>query len=235
MPNLCIIPARGGSKRIPRKNIREFLGKPIIAYTIETVKKSNLFDVIMVSTEDSEISKVARNYGAEVPFIRSRENANDHATTAAVIKEVINNYAQINREFELICCCYPTAPLMTSDRLIEGFKKIQLDNIKSVFPVVAFNYPIFRSLNLDKSGLVAMNWPENLNTRSQDLPQAFHDAGQWYWIKTKEFLSSESILSEAAFGLQLDELEVQDIDNEIDWKIAELKYELIQSIKKASF
>lgn len=235
MPNLCIIPARGGSKRIPRKNIREFLGKPIIAYTIETVIKSNLFDVIMVSTEDSEISEVARKYGAEVPFIRSRENANDYATTAAVIKEVINNYAQMNREFEFICCCYPTAPLMTSDRLSEGFKKIQLDNIKTVLPVVAFNYPIFRSLKLDECGMVAMNWPENLYTRSQDLPQAFHDAGQWYWVKTKEFLSSEKILGEATYGLQLDELEVQDIDDETDWKLAELKYELIHSIKKANF
>lgn len=231
MAKLCIIPARGGSKRIPRKNIRDFLGKPIIAYSIEAAIKSNLFDVVMVSTDDSEIAEIAINYGAQVPFLRSEETSNDYANTAAVIKEVIQNYAKINQEFEYICCCYPTAPLMTSDRLREGFQKLQFDNINSVFPIVAFNFPIFRSLKLDENGLVAMNWPENLNTRSQDLPQAFHDAGQWYWMKTNVFQSTEKLMGEATYGLQLDEFEVQDIDNETDWKLAELKYELIQSIK----
>ena len=231
MAKLCIIPARGGSKRIPRKNIRDFLGKPIIAYSIEAAIKSNLFDVVMVSTDDSEIAEIAINYGAQVPFLRSEETSNDYATTAAVIKEVIQNYAKINQEFEYICCCYPTAPLMTSDRLREGFQKLQFDNINSVFPIVAFSFPIFRSLKLDENGLVAMNWPENLNTRSQDFPQAFHDAGQWYWMKTNVFQSTEKLMGEATYGLQLDEFEVQDIDNETDWKLAELKYELIQSIK----
>jgi pseudaminic acid cytidylyltransferase len=231
MAKLCIIPARGGSKRIPRKNIRDFLGRPIIAYSIEAAIMSNLFDVIMVSTDDSEISEVAIKYGAEVPFLRSEENSNDHATTAEVIREVIDKYAKINQEFEYICCCYPTAPLMTCDRLIKGFQKLQFNNVNSVFPIVAFGYPIYRSLKLDENGLVSMNWPENLNTRSQDLPKAFHDAGQWYWIKTNSFLTSEKILGEKSYGLELNELEVQDIDNETDWKLAELKYELIQSIK----
>lgn len=231
MRNLCIIPARGGSKRIPRKNIRGFHGKPIIAYSIETAIQSKLFDVVMVSTDDSEIADIAKQYGAQVPFMRSEENANDYATTAAVIKEVIDGYAQINQQFAYICCCYPTAPLMTSNRLLEGFQKLQNDNVHSVFPIVAFSYPIFRSLKMDESGLVAMNWPENLNVRSQDLPQAYHDAGQWYWIQTNAFLTTEKIMDEGAYGLLIDELEVQDIDNEIDWKLAELKYELLQSIK----
>lgn len=231
MPKLCIIPARGGSKRIPRKNIRDFLGKPIIAYTIECAIKSNLFDVIMVSTDDSEIAEIAKRYGAEVPFFRSEENANDFATTATVINEVIEEYAKINQEFEYICCCYPTAPLMTSERLISGFQRLQQDNIDSVFPIVTFDYPIFRSLKMDKKGLVVMNWPENLNVRSQDLPQAYHDAGQWYWIKTNRFIKSGKIMNKNSFGLVLKALEVQDIDNETDWKLAELKYELLQSFK----
>ena len=226
--SICIIPARGGSKRIPRKNIREFLGKPILAYSIEAAINSNLFEVVMVSTDDSEIAEIAMKYGAQVPFLRSKENATDFATTAAVIKEVINEYAKINLSFEFICCCYPTAPLVTSDRIIEGFGKLLLENVCSVFPIVAFGYPIFRSLKVDKNSMVTMNWPQYLNARSQDLPQAYHDAGQWYWIKTNVFLSTEKIISEGAYGLQLDDLEVQDIDNEIDWKLAELKYELIQ-------
>jgi pseudaminic acid cytidylyltransferase len=230
MARLCIIPARGGSKRIPRKNIRNFLGKPIIAYSIEAAIRSNLFDVVMVSTDDSEIAGVATKYGAQVPFFRSEENANDHATTAAVVKEVIIEYAKIKQEFEYICCCYPTAPLMTSDRLIEGYQKLQFDQINSVIPIVTFGYPILRSLKMDENRIVTMNWPENLNVRSQDIPLAFHDAGQWYWIKTNVFLSTEKIIGESAYGLQLDELEVQDIDNEIDWKLAELKYELLQGI-----
>lgn len=231
MSRLCIIPARGGSKRIPRKNIRDFLGKPIIAYSIDAAIRSNLFDVIMVSTDDYEISEIAIRYGAEVPFFRSEKNANDHATTANVVKEVIKNYAKLNQEFEYICCCYPTAPLMTSDRIREGFQKLQLDHVSSVFPIVAFSYPIFRSLRLVENGFIEMNWPENLNVRSQDLPQAFHDAGQWYWLKTKVFQSVGKLMDEATYGLQLDEIEVQDIDNEIDWKLAELKYELIQGTK----
>jgi N-acylneuraminate cytidylyltransferase len=231
MSNLCIIPARGGSKRIPRKNIRDFLGKPIIAYTIESAIMSNLFDVIMVSTDDSEIAEIAKKYGAQVPFFRSEENANDFATTAAVIYEVINNYAKINQEFEYICCCYPTAPLMTSDHISKGFQKLQQYNIDTVFPIAAYDYPIFRSLKMDEKGLVVMNWPDNLNVRSQDLPQAYHDAGQWYWMKTNTFIKYGKIIDENALGVLLDALEVQDIDNEIDWKIAELKYELLQSLK----
>lgn len=231
MANLCIIPARGGSKRIPRKNIREFLGKPIIAYSIEAALKSGIFDEVMVSTDDKEIAGIAQKFGAKVPFFRSEDNADDYATTADVIKEVILEYAKNNNAFENICCCYPTAPFTSSDRLIEGFKQLQNQSVNSVFPIVEFGYPVLRSLKMDDNGMVSMNWPEHLNSRSQDLPKAYHDAGQWYWIKTDVFLSTEKIIGEGAYGLHLNELEVQDIDNEIDWKLAEIKYEILQSLK----
>lgn len=231
MRNLCIIPARWGSKRIPKKNIRDFHGKPIIAYSIETAIHSKLFDVVMVSTDDSEIADIAKQYGAQVPFLRSEENANDHATTAAVIKEVINEYSQINQHFDNICCCYPTAPFISSARLHEGLRQLQSPSVSSVFPVAEFGYPILRSLKMEDDGRVSMNWPEQLNARSQDLPKAYHDAGQWYWMKTTDFLSTGKIIGENSYGLQLEAIEVQDIDNEIDWKLAELKYEILQSLK----
>ena len=231
MANLCIIPARGGSKRIPKKNIREFLGKPIIAYSIEAAFEAGIFDEIMVSTEDKEIADIAQKFGAKVPFFRSGDNADDYATTADVIKEVIIEYAKDNKEFENICCFYPTAPFTSCARLIEGYKKLQLQSVNSVFPIVEFSYPVLRSLKMDDNGMVSMIWSEHLNSRSQDLSKAYHDAGQWYWIKNNVFLSTEKIIGVGAYGLQLNELEVQDIDNEIDWKLAEIKYEYLQSIK----
>ena len=231
MRNLCIIPARGGSKRIPRKNIRDFLGKPIIAYSIEAALNSGLFEEVMVSTDDKEIAEIAQKYGAKVPFFRSEENANDFATTADVIKEVIADYTKTDKEFDNFCCCYPTAPFISSSRLHEGLKQLQSPSVSSVFPVSEFGYPILRSLKMEDDGRVSMNWPDQLNARSQDLPKAYHDAGQWYWMKTTDFLSTGKIIGEHSFGLQLEAIEVQDIDNEIDWKLAELKYELLQSLK----
>lgn len=231
MRNLCIIPARGGSKRIPRKNIRDFLGKPIIAYSIEAALNSGLFEEVMVSTDDKEIAEIAQKYGAIVPFFRSEENANDFATTADVIKEVIADYTKSDKEFDNFCCCYPTAPFISSARLSEGLKQLQSPSVSSVFPVAEFGYPILRSLMMEDDGKVSMNWPDQLNARSQDLPKAYHDAGQWYWMKTTDFLSTGKIIGENSYGLQLEAIEVQDIDNEIDWKLAELKYELLQSLK----
>jgi N-acylneuraminate cytidylyltransferase len=230
MSNLCIIPARGGSKRIPRKNIRDFLGKPIIAYSIEAALNSGLFEVVMVSTDDEEIAEISRQYGATVPFLRSSENANDFATTADVILEVLDEYLNLGSSYEHVCCCYPTAPFVTSKRLKEGLEMLQNDHVHSVFPVVEFGYPILRSLKMDTDFLVSLNWPEYLNSRSQDLPRAYHDAGQWYWLKTSSFMKSGKIMDSNSYGILLDAIEVQDIDNEIDWKLAELKYELVQSI-----
>jgi pseudaminic acid cytidylyltransferase len=231
MSNLCIIPARGGSKRIPRKNIRDFLGKPIIAYSIEAALNSGLFEVVMVSTDDEEIAEIARKSGATVPFLRSAKNANDYATTADVILEVLDEYSNMGSSYNHVCCCYPTAPFVSSKRLKEGLEMLQNDHVHSVFPVVEFGYPILRSLRMSDIGQVELNWPEHLNSRSQDLPKAYHDAGQWYWMKTSSLIESGKIMNDNAFGITLDALEVQDIDNEIDWKLAELKYELLQSLK----
>jgi pseudaminic acid cytidylyltransferase len=227
--NLCIIPARGGSKRIPRKNIKEFLGKPIITYSIVAALQSNLYDEVMVSTDDVEIAEIAKLYGANVPFTRSVLNSNDFATTSDVIVEVLGWYKEQGRKFDNVCCCYATAPFVTATRLHEGYEKLTTQKATSVFPVVAFDYPIWRSLKIDQSRRLQMNWPEHLNARSQDLPKAYHDAGQWYWINVDAFLKTKTLFTENTFGLELSPLEVQDIDNEHDWKLAELKYKLFKN------
>ncbi|MCH7412069.1 pseudaminic acid cytidylyltransferase [Belliella sp. R4-6] len=231
MPNLCIIPARGGSKRIPRKNIKDFLGKPIIAYSILEAIKSSLFDEVMVSTDDKEISEIAIKYGAKVPYLRSSINSNDLATTADVIEEVLSYYAASGQCFEFACCIYPTAPFVRSENLNEGFLKLIQKKADSIFPIVQFEYPIWRGLRKNEKENVSMVWPENINERSQDLELVYHDAGQWYWLDTKSFLNSKQLFSSNSLGLELSPLQVQDIDNLHDWNIAELKYEYLQSIK----
>ncbi|RZS98264.1 pseudaminic acid cytidylyltransferase [Cecembia calidifontis] len=231
MSKLCIIPARGGSKRIPRKNIRDFWGKPIIAYSIEAALQSGLFDKVMVSTDDEEIAGVSVKYGAEVPFMRSASTADDFATTADVLAEVLKKYENEGISFEYACCCYATAPFTTAQRLAEGFNKLITENADSVFPISAFSYPIFRSFKRSDDGRVGMIWPENLNKRSQDFPEAFHDAGQWYWFVVDRFLKSGQLFTNNSIGLEISTLEVQDIDNEHDWHLAELKYGYLQSIK----
>jgi N-acylneuraminate cytidylyltransferase len=224
MANLCIIPARGGSKRIPRKNIKPFLGTPIIGYSINLALQSGLFDEVMVSTDDAEIAEVAKTFGAQVPFPRSAENANDFATTMAVLNEVLAAYAKQGKSFESVCCIYPTAPLITQKALKEGFEKLISGGFASVYPVAPFAYPIWRSLKIEE-GKTKMNWPEFANARSQDLPKAYHDAGQWYWFVPAKI--GESLYSENSGAVVLSEMEVQDIDSETDWQMAELKYERI--------
>jgi pseudaminic acid cytidylyltransferase len=221
MSNLCIIPARGGSKRIPRKNIKDFLGKPIIAYSIEAAQKSELFDEIMVSTDDSEISETAKKYGAKVPFLRSNENANDFATLADVIDEVKAEYLAINKKFENICCILPTAPLVTVENIQKAYDILNSKKVDSIRPVVRFSYPIQRAVKLDYTGRVNMFNPEHQNTRSQDLEPAFHDAGQFYWMKYDAGLRGTN-----KYGFEISETSVQDIDTEEDWKIAEMKYKI---------
>ncbi|MFD3293593.1 pseudaminic acid cytidylyltransferase [Aquirufa sp. KTFRIE-69F] len=229
--NICIIPARGGSKRIPRKNIKNFLGKPIITYSIEQALKSGLFEEVMVSTDDSEIANIALKSGANVPFFRTEKNSNDFATTAEVLIEVIKNYSENGFEYDNICCCYPTAPFVNTDRLIEGFELLNKEQVDSVLPISSFDYTIWRSLKENENSYLSFNWDEFEDSRSQDLPQVFHDAGQWYWIKTKSLFTHNKIITPFTRGLLLSSLEVQDIDNIHDWKIAELKYEYLQSIK----
>jgi len=229
MKNLAIIPARGGSKRIPRKNIKDFLGRPIIAYSIEAALQSGLFEEVMVSTDDEEIAQVARQYGANVPFLRSSKTADDFATTAQVLEEVILLYQQQGRSFETACCIYPTAPLLSPAALQKGYQLLQEKNYDSLFPVLRFSFPIWRSLKLEE-GKVHLNWPEYLNHRSQDLPPAFHDAGQFYWFNIASFRTKQALYTDNTGALELDELEVQDIDNETDWKLAELKYKLLHHL-----
>ncbi len=225
MGNLAIIPARGGSKRIPRKNIKDFLGKPIISYSIEAALNSKLFDEVMVSTDDDEIAEVAIKYGAKVPFLRSIKNSDDYSTTMDVIKEVIINYkTKMNSEFEYGCCIYPTAPLVKIEHLKIGYNKLISSDYLTVFSAVEFSYPIWRGLSINDDSTAKMIWPQHLNDRSQDLKKVYHDAGQWYWFKTKEL--SDSFFSGKIAVIKLDETEVQDIDNLTDWKLAELKYKI---------
>ncbi len=231
MSNVLIIPARGGSKRIPRKNINSFLGKPIIAYSIEAAIESNLFDEIMVSTDDKEIAAAAIKYGAEVPFLRSKINSNDHATTFDVIEEVISTYKSLNKTFDFTCCLYACAPFVTADKLVKAFQLLQKQNFDSVFPIVPFGFPIQRALKRDQQNRVSARNPEFNLTRSQDLEQNFHDTGQFYWMNTERCLEKKAVLTDNTGCIVVSEMDAQDIDTEIDWKLAELKYELIQSLK----
>jgi N-acylneuraminate cytidylyltransferase len=225
--NICIIPARGGSKRIPRKNIKLFLGKPIIAYSIEAAINSKIFDEIMVSTDDIEIATIAKEYGAKVPFFRSEKNSNDFSTTAVVIEEVIFEYKKFGKYFDQICCCYPTAPFITPERLTQGLELLENNEVESVFPIVEFDYPILRSFKLNDSKYLDYNWPEYINSRSQDLPISYHDSGQWYWIKAAAFKAYGNLFTPKTKAIQLSTTEVQDIDNENDWNLAELKFRKI--------
>jgi pseudaminic acid cytidylyltransferase len=228
MANLAIIPARGGSKRIPRKNIKDFMGKPIIAYSIETAIKSGLFDEVMVSTDDKEIAEVALKYGAKVPFFRSKENADDYATTTAVLQEVLEAYKKLGKTYKSVCCIYPTAALATSADLVEGYKKLISQKPDFVYPVIAFSYPVLRGVYIDNEGNLKMKWPEYLNTRSQDLEQVYHDSGQWYWYNWESLYNNKI---EIIKPIIIDEFKAQDIDNESDWMLAELKYQILQNNK----
>jgi pseudaminic acid cytidylyltransferase len=223
--SIAIIPARGGSKRIPRKNIKNFLGKPIIAYSIEAALKSKLFDEVMVSTDDNEIAEISKSLGASVPFFRSESNSNDHAGTVDVLVEVLKQYESLGHIFDYACCIYPTAPFITPQILETGFYTVQ--DYDTIFPIVRFSYPIQRALQ-KSHGKTAMIWPENIAKRSQDLPEAFHDAGQWYWFNVHNFISCKKLWTDNSHGIEISELEAQDIDNESDWQIAEMKYELLK-------
>jgi N-acylneuraminate cytidylyltransferase len=232
MSRIAIIPARGGSKRIPRKNIRPFLGKPIIAYSIEAALNSGLFDEVMVSTDDEEIASIAKAYGAEVPFLRTIENADDHATLADVLIEVLSQYEILGKNFSEFACILPTAPFIIAERLKEGFVLLNQKNYSTIFPVLRFSYPIQRALELNsKTGNVQLIWPENLDKRSQDLPPAFHDSGQFYCGRVCAMQREKVLFTENSGIIELCEMEVQDIDTENDWKLAELKYKILNELK----
>ena len=226
MKSVAIIPARGGSRRIPRKNIRDFLGKPIIAYPIAVAIESGCFDEVVVSTDDAEIAETAKRFGAGVPFMRSAKTSDDHATTADVLREVLDEYTRRGQEYDAACCIYPTAALATADRLREGMRILASDAVlESVVPVLRFGYPIQRALKIENARL-SMIMPEHMNSRSQDLMAAYHDAGQWYWFRTAAMLDGDNLLGGACAPVILDEHDAQDIDNESDWLLAEMKYRL---------
>ncbi len=223
MARLAIIPARGGSKRILRKNIKDFLGKPIIAYSIEAAISSSLFDEVMVSTDDDEIALIAKKHGANVPFKRSEKNADDYATTVDVIEEVLEAYRQKGEVFDEVCCIYPTAPFVTKDKLNEAFQLLVNNSYDTVMPVIPYSFPIQRSFVL-KGERIQMKFPEHKNTRSQDLEKTYHDAGQFYFFRSGMLSKKQGLWTDNTGALIIEELEGQDIDTLKDWELAELKY-----------
>ena len=230
MSRLAIITARGGSKRIPRKNIKEFCGKPIIAYSIEAAIQSGLFDTVMVSTDDDEIASVAEKYGAEVPFRRSEKNSDDHAMTVDVVAEVVEEYRKRGVEYDLISCIYPTAPFITGAKLKKACEKLEKTDADALVPVVKFSFPPQRCFVLENE-VVKYKWPDNEFKRSQDLEPLYHDVGQFYFIKPNVLFEEKTMVPPNAVAFVLDELEVQDIDNIEDWKIAEIKYNIMKNQK----
>ncbi|MEO8414429.1 MAG: pseudaminic acid cytidylyltransferase [Ginsengibacter sp.] len=225
---IAIIAARGGSKRIPKKNIRSFLGRPIISYSIDAAINSGLFGEIMVSTDSEEIAGIAMRAGAKVPFLRSEVNSNDFAGTADVIAEVINYYKMQGVFYEKGCCIYPTAVFVTPDLLKKAYDILIDKKFDVVFPATRFSYPIQRSLRVLPGSKAEMLWPENYYKRSQDLEKVYHDAGQFYWFVSNYILQSNKLFSDNTGVIEISELIAQDIDNEEDWKLAEIKHSFCQ-------
>ncbi|WP_306353555.1 pseudaminic acid cytidylyltransferase [Flavobacterium sp. '19STA2R22 D10 B1'] len=226
MKKIAIIPARGGSKRIPQKNIKDFLGKPIIAYVIEAAIKSGIYDEVMVSTDSEGIAKIALEYGAKVPFIRSIENSNDFATTVDVLFEVIEWYKQKQIIFDYATCIYACAPFVNSQILHNSYDIIIKNNCDCVFPVLAYSHPIQRALKLTLDNKAIPFDDVNSNARTQDLERSFHDAGMFYTFNIEKLYKSKSLRTDDTFAIEIDELHAQDIDSEDDWVLAELKYKL---------
>jgi N-acylneuraminate cytidylyltransferase len=228
MNTIAIITARGGSKRIPRKNIKEFFGQPMIKYAIDAAVESRIFDTVMVSTDDGEIAQIAQKFGADVPFMRSEKTANDFATTMDVLLEVIYQYKKMNIEFDTLCCIYPCVPFLKGDTLIKAYKAFAESNTDSLMPVVRFSYPIQRALRINNDGFLEYVHSENKKARSQDLEPMYHDVGMFYFYKS----SSLTNLDKKIKYFEMKEMEIQDIDTEEDWNYAEMKYSIINTSKK---
>lgn len=227
---IAVITARGGSKRIPKKNIKEFCGVPIIAYSIKTALNSGLFDEVMVSTDSYEIAEVARKFGASVPFMRSAANSDDYATTEDVILEVLQQYKELGAEYDYVCCIYPTAPFVTEEAFADAMQKMEMHEPSVVIPVVQFSYPPQRCFVIDDNGYARFKYPQYVKTRSQDLEKQYHDAGQFYIYNAKKLIESEGIIEDDFMPVIMPEIMVQDIDTEEDWNIAEMKYKIINGI-----
>ncbi|MHA6476594.1 pseudaminic acid cytidylyltransferase [Stutzerimonas sp. KH-1] len=218
---LAVIPARGGSKRIPRKNIKLFCGKPMIAWSIEAALQSGCFDQVVVSTDDAEIAEVARQHGADVPFTRPAELSDDYTGTVPVIRHAIEWFTQQGRTVEQVCCLYATAPFVTAQDLNRGMQVLQGDDCDYAFSMTSYAFPIQRAIRINGQGRVEMFNPEHFNTRSQDLEEAFHDAGQFYWGRADAWLQGKQIFSPDALPVLLPRHRVQDIDTPEDWARAE--------------
>lgn len=225
---IAIITARGGSKRIPGKNVKEFCGKPILQYSIEAALEAGIFDEVMVSTDDEEIARIAKEAGANVPFMRSEKTSNDYATTDDVLMEVLGKYQELGQEFAYTCCIYPTAPFVTKEKLQSAFERMKEENASKLIPVVAYSFPPQRCVVI-REGKIEMLHPEHRSTRSQDLEPYYHDCGQFYFYDTEEFIKHNGNITENVIPMVLSELEVQDIDNESDWALAEIKYKMMTS------
>ncbi len=229
MKSVAIITARGGSKRIPRKNIKPFLGKPILEYSIEAALKTDVFCEVMVSTDDEEIAQVAKKAGAKVPFMRSEKTSNDFASTADVVGEVIDTYERMGMKFERACCIYPTAPFITPDAIKTAMALLEQEKADCVIPVVKYSFPPQRSVVINNGRLMA-KWPENMDKRSQDLEPLYHDCGQFYCLNVESFKRQREIWMENAVPYIQDDINVQDIDTLDDWEIAEMKYRLLRNM-----
>ena len=226
--NLAIIPARGGSKRIPKKNIRDFCGQPIIAYSIQAAIESGCFDAIIVSTDDEEIAAVARSFGAEVPFVRPPEYSNDTIGTIPVTAHAVRWFEEHREPITYACCIYATAPFLRAEDISRGLEVMETEGADYAFSVTSFGFPIQRAVRILPSGRAGMFQPEHFNTRSQDLEEAYQDAGQFYWGKPEAWKAGILMFSEAAVPVVLPRYRVQDIDTEEDWKRAELMYRAIE-------
>jgi N-acylneuraminate cytidylyltransferase len=223
---LAIITARGGSKRIPKKNVKSFFGKPAIAYAIETAIKSNLFDKVMVSTDAKYIADVAIKYGAEVPFLRSKENSDDFSTTADVLFEVVKEYEKKGRHYDELCCIYPCSMLINESDLIKSHSLLT-DNIDAVIPVCKYNVPTYFQFKITDNKLKYFKESGNSSNRTQDIEDTYYDAGQFYWLKTNNFIKTKNMMPNNTAPYLISELHCQDIDDLDDWKMAEIKYQII--------
>lgn len=226
MKNIAIITARGGSKRIPKKNIKEFMGKPMIAYAIEAAIESKIFDEVMVSTDCIEIAEISKKYGAKIPFFRSEKTSNDFATTYDVLEEVINDYKKIGKEFKNVCCIYPCVPFLKPKSLIEAYDKMQQENANAIIPICKYPVPIEWAMKIEDDYLIP-NDREAQKIRSQDLVPKYFDVGMFYFIETQTLMKEKTLVPPKTLGYIIEENECQDIDTLEDWQVAEVKFKVL--------
>jgi len=219
--NIAVIPARGGSTRIPGKNIKLFSGKPMIAWAIDAAKAANVFDRIIVSTDSELIADTAKRFGAEVPFVRPEILSDNHTPTAPVLLHALGELSSDSGICEHLCCIYPTVPFIEARYIAEGLELLRLHNAPSVVSVTTYEFPVLRSLTMMDDGSIAFAWPEYASTRSQDLPEFFHDAGQFYWLNVARFLEEKQLFTHGTLPLKLPRTIVQDLDTQEDWDVAE--------------